>query len=425
MNLEQMKARLAEIVNRVSEIEQIEELSDAHIEELEKLQAESDTLTSRIKAKQTIESIKKQENAPNRQAPSARSNPTSATVKKDRLVDDPKLGFENAGQFYKDVISAKTGNISETLRAANGANEKIGEDGGYLVPPDFTTAIDKLVDNGDESLVPLTRQFSTRGNSYSLPVSETVPWGSEGIQAFWEGEAAQYNKSKPQLKSVEMKLHKLTALVPVTEELLEDAENIASYINEVAPQAVVSKINNAIISGTGVGQPLGFLNSGFKVKVPKVNMQTADTVIFENVNDMLGRLLPNAFNGAFWAIHPAVWPQLRTMKFGDDSPIYLPNNSVSGSPYGTLYGLPVKGMMGAVKALGDEGDISLINLKYYTTIMKKAGIQQSISTHVYFDTDEVAFKFRVRMAGQCHFSKPVNPENGTFNMSGIVTLEAR
>lgn len=427
MDLAKLRARLAEILGSLSAFENLTDFTQEQLDQLTALKAEHDQIVGKIQAAETIESMKKTSTESTRKAPSASTEPV-VNINKNRIVDDPKLGYENAGSFFLDVAKAKSGNVSEKLRAANGANEKVGEDGGYLVPPDFSTEIQKKCDS-DESLLPLTRQFKTKGNSFSLPIYEQAPWGSTGVQAYWEQEAGTYAKSKPGIQNADLKLHKLTALVPVTEELLEDAVGIESFINEIAPDAIVAKINNAIISGTGAGQPLGILNSTFKVKVAKVLNQTADTVNFENVNSMLGRLLPGALPGAFWMIHPAVWPQIRGMKFDTAAaspvPVYMPPSGISGAPYGSLYGLPVKGMMGGVKAIGDEGDIILANLKYYSTVMKTSGINQSVSTHVYFDTDEVAYKFRVRLAGQCHFKSPVSPQNGSFDMSGIITLEDR
>ena len=85
-------------------------------------------------------------------------------------------------------------------------------------------------------------------------------------------------------------------------------------------------------------------------------------------------------------------------------------------------------MMGGLKQVGDEGDICLVDLSYIQTAMKVAGgmgIRADVSTHVYFDTDEVAFKFIMRMAGNCPFKTPVTNEAGDFVASGFITLEDR
>jgi hypothetical protein len=66
-----------------------------------------------------------------------------------------------------------------------------------------------------------------------------------------------------------MRLNKLTALVPVTDELLEDAPWLDSYLRPRRPQKMQSKLNTAIIRGTGVGQPLGILNSAAWSRSPR------------------------------------------------------------------------------------------------------------------------------------------------------------
>ena len=71
----------------------------------------------------------------------------------------------------------------------------------------------------------------TSSNSYTAPVDETTPWGTNGIKAYWESEAASITQTKPKLGEVNLRLHKLAALVPVTEEMLEDAPSIDGYLN--------------------------------------------------------------------------------------------------------------------------------------------------------------------------------------------------
>ena len=82
--------------------------------------------------------------------------------------------------------------------------------------------------------------------------------------------------------------------------------------------------------------------------------------------------------------------------------------------------------MGATKALGDEGDIMFIDFsKYYSVMRAGAGVESFMSTHVHFDSDQTAFKFRIRLAGNCPFIAPVSTENGAYTMSGLVTLAVR
>ena len=68
---------------------------------------------------------------------------------------------------------------------------------------------------------------------------------------------------------MEMKLKKLVALVYATDELLADASALNSWIMQNLPEELSFLAENSVIRGSGVGQPLGILNSGATVSVAK------------------------------------------------------------------------------------------------------------------------------------------------------------
>jgi HK97 family phage major capsid protein len=426
MNLEELRKRLADISAKLETIS-AGDLNDAAIAEVETLHAEFEETKKKIEAIEKMDSVKAQTAASTRKvAPQAA---TKVEVGETRLVHDPKGGFVNQGEFFKAVANAAlSGNsrVDQRLIVRAGMKESIGEDGGFLIPADFRQSIEKKV-NSDESLLPKTRQFQTSSNILTLPTNEAHPWDATCVKAYWDGEAVAATESKPQFGETSMKLHKLTALVKVTDELLEDAPALESWIKGEAPVAMVNKINNAIIAGSGAGQPLGILNSGFKYQVAKESGQAADTVVFENINKMYARIIPASIGKSVWLVNPAVLPQLRTMKFdvSNGVPAYLPTTGISGAPYGTLFGIPLMPMLGGVKALGDEGDIVLADLSFMYTAYKTAGVKSEMSTHVYFSTSETAFKFTMRLAGQCPFKTPIKTEHGAYELSAFVTLADR
>lgn len=425
--LEELKARLGSIVAELEGFDGKDDFTTEEMESLNALSTEFEEIKAKIETLEKIEAMKGAANASTRTAPKAAAS-NNVSVGVDRATLDPKAGFKTAGEFFMTVRKSVTsGQIDKRLMNA-GHFERQGEDGGFLIPSDFRTELQKKV-MGDESLLSRCRTFQTSSNNIVLPTNEVAPWDGTGLKAYWEAEGASHTESKMKYGQSTLKLHKISVLARCTEELLEDAPALESYLRAEAPEAMVQKINSAIIAGDGAGKPLGFLNSGFKFKQPKVVAQTADTVWFENVNGMYGRLLPMSKSRAVWLVNPAVLPQLPLMKFDQAAaspvPVYMPANGVSGAPYGTLYGLPILPMMGGVKALGDEGDISLVDLNYYYAAVKTAGIKSDISTHVYFLSSETAFKFSMRVGGECIFKSPVTTENGSFSMSGIVTLEDR
>jgi HK97 family phage major capsid protein len=277
----------------------------------------------------------------------------------------------------------------------------------------------------------MTRELTSSRNSLEVPINETAPWDVEGVNAYWEGESDVHTASKSKFKMHQFRLHKLTAYVPVSEELLDDAPALESFLQTEASDAILHKINSAILTGTGAGMPNGILNSGFKVVVNKESGQTSTELLFENIIKMYSHCLPKARAKAVWIYNPALEEKLRLMKFDNGAaspvPVFLPPGGLSESPYATIMGRPAIPMLGATKGLGSEGDIQFVDLSFYYSVMKSGAgaIQQFMSTHVLFDRDQVAFKFRIRMAGNCPFIAPVNPENGVYPMSGLITLQDR
>lgn len=437
MTLEQLKARLAEIAARLDVLAAQASYEEGELDEFETLNSEAEDLQKQISLKERAANLSASaanKSPAGRQVAAVQPKSTPASVpaieNKDLAIKGSK--FANNGDFFKAVARSgiNGGSVGDDLRPFQAAaKESIGEDGGFLVPAEFRQEIQEKV-LGDQSLLSRTTLLQTSSNNLTIPTDEVAPWdGSNGIRAFWEGEGNTLTQSKPVFGQSSFRLHKLTALVPVTEELLEDVVALDSYLRRKAPEAMMHKVNSAIIDGTGVGMPLGFLRSGFKYQQAKESGQTADTVWIENVVGMVGRILPNSFANSVWLIHPAVLQQLQMMKFDRSAsspvPVFIPPMGLSEAPYGTLMGRPILPMMGGVKALGDEGDISLVDLSCYISLVKTSGIKAEVSQHVFFDKGMSCFRFTMRMAGHIPFKTPVTTENGNFQMSAIVTLQDR
>ena len=344
---------------------------------------------------------------------SSKHKPIFATP---RAADANTWGFRSQAEFFNAVVkSSAKGAQTDPRLIANApttfGSEGVGADGGFAVPPDFrNTIIQKVM--GEDSLLSLTDQQISSGNSITFPADETTPWQSSGgIQAYWEVEGGQKTQSKPALVEKTVKLNKVIALVPLTDELLEDAPAMSSYVNRKAPEKIVFKVNDAIINGTGVGMPLGILKSPGTVIVAKESGQTADTVVYENIAKMWTSLTPSARRNARWLMNADVEQQLMRMKFPDQGsgnavPVYLPPGGMSVAPYGMLLGRPIF-YSEAMPALGDEGDIVFGDLTNYLSGVKAGGVKSDVSIHVWFDYDITAFRFVLRVGGQPWWNAPV------------------
>ena len=375
--------------------------------------------------------------------PASDENRTAViSVGKERLADDPRGGFDSHGEFLKAIVAAGTRDavvpdalVSYQKSLTTFGSEGVGADGGFAVPEEFRSAINRLVESED-SMMSRCDQLPISTASMSLPDDETTPWGNDGIRAYWENEAAQQTQSKPALKSKDYRLRKLTALVPVTEELLEDAVALGAYIESKAPERINWEVDEAIVRGTGAGQPLGFLNSPSVVNVAAIGSQVAATISGQNVLDMYTRVYSRYRGGAIWIVsHDAEDQLLKLSVAGQQAtgaeatgygfPLYVPPGMTrDGGTYGTLMGRPViVSEHGA--ALGAVGDIMIASLPQYRCVMRRGGIQAAQSMHLWFDQDAVAFKFRMRIDGAPKLSAPIVPRSGNSTLSAFVTLAAR
>lgn len=345
-----------------------------------------------------------------------------------------KWGWNSFGEFATHVRGAAMPNNGGKIdpRLVQNApttysSEGVGADGGFLVPPDFRTEIMQLVE-AESSLLGRTDQMQSSSNSIVLPKDETTSWQSSGgVQAYWEGENIQLTQSKIALKSDQLRLNKLTALIPVTEELLDDAAAVDSYLRKKVPEKFDFKLNDAIINGTGAGMPRGIMNSSAMISVAKESGQSADTIVFENIVNMWSRLYGPHRNGAVWLINQDIEPQLLSMGFPTAAtavPVYMPPGGLSASPFATLMGRPVIPIE-SCQTLGDSGDIILANLGQYLTVTKTTGIRTDVSMHLWFDYDTLAYRFIFRVAGQPWRNSTISPLNGSNTRSSFIKLDAR
>lgn len=353
----------------------------------------------------------------------------------DAIQDVGKWGFRSSGEYLMAVKNAsQRGATPDPRLVANAApgsygQEGVGADGGFAVPPDFRTNIVQKI-MGEDSLLSLTDQMQSSSNAITFPVDETTPWASAGgIQAYWDGEAQQKTASKPQLGEVTVKLSKLIALVPLTDELLEDAPAMAAYVNRKAPEKINWKLNDGFLNGTGVGQMLGVINSAGTVVVAAESGQTADTFTFYNALKMYTALTPSARAKAKWFMNPDVEQQLIAMSFRDNNtyptPVYLPAGTVAGQPFATLFGRPIV-FTEACQALGDKGDVVFGDPSAYLSVVKTGGIRSDVSIHLWFDYDVTAFRFVLRIGGQPWWNSKIDPAHAGSSVRGFfATLAAR
>jgi HK97 family phage major capsid protein len=369
----------------------------------------------------------------------------------ENIDSDPQRGFSSIGDFARAVHGAwrvnKQGVGQQDARLAalmpgggpqagaptTYSGEGTGADGGFLIPPGFSTEV-FMLSLGEDSLLPLCDDMPIEGNGMSIPKDETTPWGTNGIRAYWQAEANAATATKPVLGMMDLRLKKLLALTPVSDELLSDATALAAYLPKKMALSLRWKTNESILFGGGNGTPTGAFtglnnSQGCGVVQAKDSGQATNTLSTTNLLNMFSRLPPGSYSRAIWMINNSVIPALGSLTLGN-YPIFLPISSpasggaVQPALQWTLLGRPVVISQHA-KAFSSQGDVLLLDLEYYQTITKAEGVQTATSMHLYFDADAMAFRTTFRMDGQPKLVAPITPANGSTTLSPFVQLASR
>lgn len=358
--------------------------------------------------------------------------PTAEAV---AMAISPTGGFIDVGEFCAAVFRASANGAVADPRllpdvSAQGpttfGNESSGADGGYMVPAEFSARMRAHMLE-EQSFLDMADVDEIAGNAMTFPRDETTPWGSNGVRAFWEAEAAQAQQTKPILGIDTSRLKKLMALVPMTDELLADQGVMGGYVTRKAAESIRWKSNDAMMNGNGAGQPFGMIAAGNSALVvqPKEGSQGAATIQAENVIKMYARNLNPG--RAVWMVNPDAWPQLPLMTIGNQPVFTLPvgGQGLTVTPSGFLLGRPVM-MTDTCQTVGNQGDIAFVDWGAYHAIVKAGrAIQNDLSIHLWFDYGVTAFRATFRLDGMPWHKEPVTPPNSSVTRSSAVVLAVR
>jgi HK97 family phage major capsid protein len=329
-----------------------------------------------------------------------------------------KEGFKSAGEFFMAVKNAalRPDGIDKRLlplKAAAGANESVPSEGGFLVHSTIAPGIfERMYNTGT-----LLNKFAvdqvgpnSNGMTYNAIDETSRADGSRygGVQGYWLNEAGTKTSSKPSFRQVELKLKKVVALAYATDELLEDATALQSWIMRTVPEELRFKVEDAIVNGDGVGKPLGYTNSP---AVIALNPTTINTAIAADVLGMWARRWVGATD-YIWLCDQSVIPQLATMTVGQ-MPVWLPPSGLIGNAQqGTLLGRPLYEVEYCAALSSTDYFLHLVSPSQYALI-GKGGIQAAESIHVKFVTDETAFRFVYRIDGEPYWNTTLTTKSGT------------
>jgi len=212
------------------------------------------------------------------------------------------------------------------------ANTKTS-DVGSVIP---TTILEKIIEKMDSTgmILPLVTKTAYQGG-LSIPTSTVKP------VATWTPEGSGSDKQKKATGSIVFAYHKLRCAVSVSFEVSVVTLGVfeTTIINNIA-EAMTKALEQAIVSGSGEGQPKGVLTETV-VTGQNVDIAAADEPDYETLINAEAAL-PLAYeNGAVWCMTKKTFMKFVGMVDGQGQPIARVNYGIAGRPERSLLGRTV------------------------------------------------------------------------------------
>lgn len=298
--------------------------------------------------------------------------------------------------------------------------------GGFLVPEILRSELLRLA--LETSLVrPRARVIPMDSSRVPFPAIDVTSHASSlfgGIVGTWTEQGASIAESEAKFGQIVLDAKKLAAYCEVPNELLQDSIiSFAAFVDQIYPEAIAWFEDDAFLTGSGVGEPLGVTSSPALISVAKEVGQTAATIVWENIVKMYSRMLPASLGRAVWVANINTFPELATMALAvgtGGSAIWL-NNGADGPPM-TILGRPVI-FTEKLPTLGTVSDIMFVDFGYYL-IGDRQQMRAESSPHVKFQNDLTAYRVTERVDGRGWLQSALTPKTGS-TLSPFISLATR
>ena len=295
----------------------------------------------------------------------------AALVQRSRGIEVPWESKDHAVEFARFMRSVARRDDA-VIKQMNENNQGDGgggseADGGYLVPTEFKPTLLRIIEQfgvarREFQIVPMVRdemQFPVYNDEW-----KDDQGGSTG-PTYWVDENAEIGKSWPQFANVTLACRKLAALIPTSNELLQDsAIPIATLIATLVGEALAKeedRVGFNAIAGSDASKMTGALpGAGKTVTIAGTNI---NTITAEDLLDMTTALSLGASNGAKFYMHRSIFSFIRQLKTTDGMPVY---NPPALSAPATIWGYPytlVESMPNFTGNVADKRYILFGNLK--------------------------------------------------------------
>jgi HK97 family phage major capsid protein len=339
--------------------------------------------------------------------------------------------FGNSADYFKLIwhqANRDAAAQAKLHRVRNAFSSTVPSEGGFLIPE---TLRSELLRVGLETAIvrPRARVIPMETLRVPFPAVDSTSNVSSvygGIVGYWTEEGAALTASQASFGRVVLDAKKLTAYTEVPNELLSDSiSSFQAFIDQIFPEALSFYEDYAFLRGTGVGEPLGVLNSSARITVTET---TANLILWSDVVAMYARMLPGSLNRAVWVASIDTFPQLAQMTLPVKNVAGTENVGGAGAWTTDMHGNPQLSLLGRpviltekVPGLGTTGALNFVDFGFYLLGDRQVMSAQS-SEHYKFGNDMTAYRIIERVDGRPWLNSAITPKNNTNTLSPIVSL---
>ena len=310
------------------------------------------------------------------------------------------------GSIHEIATKLMSGEVKElTTKVPAGMNEDTANaDGGYLVSHEiYGEILGRLFEGGKVYPKVKKIQVGPNYNGMKLPyLNITGQTTTTQPRLYRLAEGGVKTPTKFTFGQHNCSLVKLIALVPITQELLQDKVTLESYVFSQLKGQFAWRLDNDLLYGTAGGTGhIGILDASGAAFLA-TNIAHGATPSVTMVNNVINGVAPQVRNGAEWFVSGDMWAYIMATMGPGVANVLVPIAFEAGGNR-TLQGYPVNLVDGMV-AHNTAKDMLFMNPKELVVI-EKGGLAIDISKEFYFDTDQVALRFVMRTAGAPVFAK--------------------
>ena len=266
------------------------------------------------------EAMDRQLNAPTSTPITGKPATAKVETKSGRAADTYKTSFWNQ-------MRNKT-----SVEVRNALSVGVDADGGYLVPDTYEKTLIQAL-NDTMVVRKLAHTFVTACGVHKIPVVT-----SHGT-ANWVEESGEIPETTETFGQQHIGAHKLTALIKISEELLNDsAFDLEEYFQKEFTKRILNAEEVAFITGDGNGKPTGLLDADTGAEVG-VTTESATEITADDVINLYYSLRAPYRSKAVWLLNDSTVNALRLLK--DKNGQYLWQSSLKEGTPDMLMGRPV------------------------------------------------------------------------------------